>query len=532
MGDFNSQISSSSYSIPSEPPDIRNWFSSYKYESFVLDTCENFGGFFSEERESEKAELVKISREKEENFNGSGEIRVADDQHGNLNSKEVQDSLLSPSILSEPTDIRNWFSSYVYQSPLLDTNDGFKSYVSRESECEKDELIIGESIKDDLANSGQFQEIKNSCTQDPSDKTCSTKLIKCGSSLVDRKSESHPLFSEPPDIGNWFPDYVYESPVLDTRDGFRDTLSMETESNEDKFAVGDGNRGQENLRTTTKTRCRNEVVVDKEISNEFGKCNSSQRHDAQENKSIIKDLHRAGGKENISWQADVCSKKILDPSLEVKQVRSGSINSNEGVENSSLNGGDSLCEFGRADSQLLTIRGSPSKRDRNSSTRLIDRKGSMKKSLETEDQTDKFDLASPDQSLDFNQVNRGYQRKPTHGSNDKENEGREDTAENGFITTRKNNLTRANGENSVRGPSNILLQCYRIKGSNNTTTTATDSGKDGVVKRKVLAETTNVNVEQCEAKEITGKWRCPQKSKPPRGPPLKQLRLEQWVHRV
>lgn len=55
-----------------------------------MDTCENFGGTFSEERESDKDELVigEINREKEENFDGSGEIRKAD-EHGSLNSNEV-----------------------------------------------------------------------------------------------------------------------------------------------------------------------------------------------------------------------------------------------------------------------------------------------------------------------------------------------------------------------------------------------------------------------------------------------------------
>ena len=53
------------------------------------------------------------------------------------------------------------------------------------------------------------------------------------------------LLSEPPDIRNWFRDYVYESPVLDTSDDFRDILSMERESNEDKFAVEDNNREEQ-----------------------------------------------------------------------------------------------------------------------------------------------------------------------------------------------------------------------------------------------------------------------------------------------
>ena len=98
------------------------------------------------------------------------------------------------------------------------------------------------------------------------------------------------LLSEPPDIGNWFPDYVYKSPVLDTSDEFRDTLSIDREPNEEKFAIGDSKRKNQVNLTTTKTRCRNEVVVGKEVSNEFGKCNSSQRHDDHENKSINKVL--------------------------------------------------------------------------------------------------------------------------------------------------------------------------------------------------------------------------------------------------
>lgn len=56
-----------------------------------MDTCENFGGFFSEKRKSDKYELGvgKVNREKEENFDGSAaEIRKADEQD-NFNSKEV-----------------------------------------------------------------------------------------------------------------------------------------------------------------------------------------------------------------------------------------------------------------------------------------------------------------------------------------------------------------------------------------------------------------------------------------------------------
>lgn len=79
-------------------------------------------------------------------------------------------------VLSEPPDIRKWYSSYVYESPLLDTND-----VSSKNECGENELVNEECIKDDFADSGKFQ-------QNTSDKICLSKV-------VERKNESHPLFS-------------------------------------------------------------------------------------------------------------------------------------------------------------------------------------------------------------------------------------------------------------------------------------------------------------------------------------------------
>ncbi|KAJ0814521.1 hypothetical protein HanPSC8_Chr17g0786671 [Helianthus annuus] len=43
----------------SEPPHIKNWFSSYEYESFVLETNDNFG--FSEHQGSEDFENEGIT---------------------------------------------------------------------------------------------------------------------------------------------------------------------------------------------------------------------------------------------------------------------------------------------------------------------------------------------------------------------------------------------------------------------------------------------------------------------------------------
>ncbi|KAL9433886.1 hypothetical protein AB3S75_028680 [Citrus x aurantiifolia] len=70
----------------------------------------------------------------------------------------------------------------------------------------------------------------------------------------------------------------------------------------------------------------------------------------------------------------------------------------------------------------------------------------------------------------------------------------------------------------------ILFECSK---SNRIVMPA---GEKVVDRRKALIETTNY--QNSDALEVTGKWRCPQKGKPSLSPPLKQLRLERWIHRV
>jgi methylglutaconyl-CoA hydratase len=115
----------------------------------------------------------------------------------------------------------------------------------------------------------------------------------------------------------------------------------------------------------------------------------------------------------------------------------------------------------------------------------------------------------------------------THGrSNNKENEGKE-AQRNGFVTTRKSRIAKPNAENSLdmHRQQQILLECPKGRGM-----TSRDGEKDAAVKRKVLSEVSNL--EHPDVIGVTGKWKCPQKSKPNLGPPMKQLRLERWVHRL
>lgn len=147
--------------------------------------------------------------------------------------------------------------------------------------------------------------------------------------------------------------------------------------------------------------------------------------------------------------------------------------------------------------------------DRKSPKQLIYRRGSIEECLDVKVQTEDVECVSPDSNSKLNVVN---------GSSGKENEG-DNISENGFVATRKMGFTRTNNENSLRMPKGI-----------NKGTVSSAGGKVGVIKRKVLTETTNF--QHSDAMAVTGKWRCPQKSKPNLGPPLKQLRLEQWVRRV
>lgn len=155
--------------------------------------------------------------------------------------------------------------------------------------------------------------------------------------------------------------------------------------------------------------------------------------------------------------------------------------------------------------------------DRKSPKRLIHSRGAMQECSEVKVKTEGVECVSPESKSKLNLVNGIAMTKSTHGSSAKENA--ENISENGFVATRKMSLKRTNNENSLESTKGI-----------NKGTVSSAAGNVGVVKRKVLTETTNF--QHSDAMAVTGKWRCPQKSKPNLGPPLKQLRLEQWVRRV
>ncbi|KAI3840072.1 hypothetical protein MKX03_017273 [Papaver bracteatum] len=178
---FDSEVSgfSCSFSLPSEPIDVGNWFSSYIYESPVIETGEESKCRIYRENESEKVKLdSKMVVKKEVDFRelqnpvfgveselemqaidkGKRDFfvpkideterfygNVVEEQGHNLvpfvddvySSQNVDGKFSCSSDLSEPPDIRNWFSSYVYESPILDTGDEVNGAVLGDRQVEK-----------------------------------------------------------------------------------------------------------------------------------------------------------------------------------------------------------------------------------------------------------------------------------------------------------------------------------------------------------------------------------------------------------
>lgn len=84
------------------------------------------------------------------------------------------------------------------------------------------------------------------------------------------------FLSEPPDLNNWFSEYVYESTVLSTSDEFEDSLFVERGPEIDELVAEDSNVENEDKLVTIKgVQSRDQQgVVKKGHSNGFVKHNT------------------------------------------------------------------------------------------------------------------------------------------------------------------------------------------------------------------------------------------------------------------
>ncbi|XP_061988002.1 uncharacterized protein LOC133706481 isoform X2 [Rosa rugosa] len=323
----DSQIpgSSCSLSIPSEPPDLGNWFSSYRYESPAMNSnsfCNEFDtGEIKREKDGgdscgfmENGNKVGVFVHKKQNSNGVvkcgsssqnqclrklfklGPVQSVCISEGSDTGKEISGSFESPSSLSEPTHIKNWFSSYVYESPSLDTTAGFGDSLCKESKFEKDGFLVENSNRENEEDLRNFSTNSSVSKEIVGEKEQSGELANCDSSWRDTKQarqpvsetpgplESHSLLSEPIHIRNWFSSYVYESPSLDTTDSFGDSVCKESKCEKDGFRVEKRDNEEDLGDFRRNSRVGEEVAGEKKQSAGLATCDSSWRvtkHDRQ-----------------------------------------------------------------------------------------------------------------------------------------------------------------------------------------------------------------------------------------------------------
>ncbi|KAK3029829.1 hypothetical protein RJ639_038263 [Escallonia herrerae] len=441
---------------------------------------------------------------------------------------QVLGSWDSPLLPSEPPHIRNWFSSYVYESPELNPGNDFQGCNSlEENESEKDEF--------------NFRELKRSNGLVVDEKVASNGLVRCSDSDGDNHASQVPnssdslllvsedinfffsyllVLSEPPDITNWFSSYAYESPTLDTSDCFR--FSDDNKRREDREGSNAGNstKGEQDV-GVYRTDARDDLVGEKIASTNFNKYCSSVKDNKDGHQHESEGNYGADTNKNNSILNNLHSESILRQILGNERAENHDEGCTKHVGRSSLNDQHTTRKLeGKVPQDAIDnatgCNGGESPR------KLIHRRYSAEKGSRPNDQTEDNCVSSPGVDLDLLVTNEEPFRKASRGN--KENYGNQ-FAGNGFISARKSRSNEVNDENFFKR--SLYVQSESMT---NGVTVSSAGKKNAATGRKVLSETTNV--QHSEALGITGKWQCPQKSKPNLGPPLKQLRLERWVHRL
>ncbi|KAK4748466.1 hypothetical protein SAY87_015052 [Trapa incisa] len=482
---FNYQLSGlpSSLSLTSEPPDVRNWFSSYAYESPALGSDESFmvasslekrncqnHSFCSEARHIEeierpmsfgvelKIELDDSSKIMDLNLSAEDEI------------KEVPDSLESETQLSEPPDVRNLLTCYIYESPELGID--FREET-------KDIRCDGNSFSDDKRKiETAFGDCRNA-DYTAERLNCDEHVVSPKNSLAKEQHEdqyprkiAHSLespsqLSEAPHISNWFSSYVYESPELSLGESFL----MEKDPLREVFVIqkSSGNkRGNFSCHSSPKV---GETELEKTIPSKQATHLPCQEQDELK-------------KWDLSAQDvptfDLLSMEVSGSREEMECTRFPQPN----LEGSSSNKNEST-----QDKLTQTSTEEPN----NTALHVVD------------------SVISPVRSM----ISRGL---------DAENE-RVDTNSNGFVSIKSKVRRRVNHENDPRRPLSSLKECSSLKA------TASCAAAEDSTKGRPLSDITNIQ-DISNVLAYSGKWKCPRKSKKVLGPPMKQLRLEKWVHLI
>ncbi|XP_039122777.1 uncharacterized protein LOC120259267 [Dioscorea cayenensis subsp. rotundata] len=108
----------------------------------------------------------------------------------------------------------------------------------------------------------------------------------------------------------------------------------------------------------------------------------------------------------------------------------------------------------------------------------------------------------------------------------------ENLGTNSFIST-KNSRNSGTDDGPFHTKFISTMNCNKNYEKQTGAKTLQENNQTKSGKRNALMDKTNVFEGEADTvPEITGKWQCPRMNKPYMGPPLKQLRMEQWFHRV
>ncbi|PKI39753.1 hypothetical protein CRG98_039798 [Punica granatum] len=394
---------------------------------------------------------------------------------------QLSESASAISLPSEPPDIRNWFSSYVYESPDLGSVQSLLASLPKERMRQSNSFVPEDGQRKEEENSADFGNVRETGRAGAHENADSS--LSGGSEISEVPDSLQPdtQLSEPPDIRNWFSSYVYESPLLSIDLG-------EDSSNQighDKEGCVDERRNKEQASGDFRDEkhCRDVSIADAEMlcCDDLATSTKSSFANKQHcNQYLPKEQGELIKKENLSARDIPTFKRVstgyLESEVAMEHNRSPQVN----VEGSWLS------------------------------------KSGAKKNLKTNS------IEEPNFiTLHVDSVDQAPMSNPGVRSLDKENE-RADTNSSGFVSVKKR-ASRSNDENDSRRPWSVLNECSSTKQTASHVTT------EDVIKRRPLSEMTNLQ-DHSDVLGSAGKWKCPQKSKPNLGPPMKQLRLEKWVH--
>lgn len=388
-------------------------------------------------------------------------------------------SLDSASLPSEPPDIQNWFASYVYESNTLHDFQDFGApagiFTEGEKRAKLDDIRVVDNVNDGL-HAGKMEYLDGIVKCKESDELEHSRHADVVSGLSDSQLLLSSV-SEPPDIRNWFSSYLYETPMLDTTDGF--TFSDYKEDKESKA-------------------CNAELACHSRISEVVVKSIDLVKGSKQTYQTDSADGQKLDRNQIPHVPNELASQRILQLMLPEQKAQACCHHSVEEYINKNIDGKENNVK---------------------SDTTFMRRTTQSRAVVLVENYTGGQEGKYLPLIQTKNNSENGLSNKGDFGKENLETA----LPENGFVCTR-NSGEPADIE-SFTNPQRVQFQPPRkgVKhGPNRVVNTNT--------RRNILSETTNFPL--TNALEITGKWRCPQRNKPNHGPPLKQVRLEQWVRRV